>query len=110
MALKGFHTVEAWSRAARSSWLLLALQTIDQVRKARTSRWRRGSCRVSASDTRPSTDGLADAIFVTAEIDKTLKKVAEGVEAFEEQYQKIQQTTNQGHKEKSEWAVDVLAA
>lgn len=37
-----------------------------------------------------------------AEIDKTLKKVAEGVEAFEEQYQKIQQTTNHAHKEKSE--------
>ncbi|KAK9895749.1 hypothetical protein P389DRAFT_195881 [Cystobasidium minutum MCA 4210] len=34
------------------------------------------------------------------EIDKTLKKVAEGVEAFEEQYQKIQQTTNHAHKEK----------
>jgi CCR4-NOT transcription complex subunit 3 len=34
------------------------------------------------------------------EIDRTLKKVAEGVESFEEIYDKIQATTNMAQKEK----------
>ena len=37
-----------------------------------------------------------------AEIDRTLKKVSEGVEQFDDQYKKIQQTANFAHKEKLE--------
>jgi hypothetical protein len=37
-----------------------------------------------------------------AEIDRTLKKVAEGVELFESIYDKMQASTNQTQKEKSE--------
>lgn len=39
---------------------------------------------------------------VPAEIDRTLKKVAEGVQAFEDLYEKMQMSTNQGQKEKME--------
>jgi hypothetical protein len=39
---------------------------------------------------------------LTAEIDRTLKKVAEGVELFESIYDKMQSSTNQTQKEKSE--------
>ena len=38
----------------------------------------------------------------TAEIDRTLKKVAEGVELFESIYEKMQASTNQTQKEKLE--------
>jgi CCR4-NOT transcription complex subunit 3 len=38
----------------------------------------------------------------TAEIDRTLKKVAEGVELFEAIYEKMQASTNQTQKEKQE--------
>lgn len=38
----------------------------------------------------------------TAEIDKVLKKVAEGVETFEEIFEKIQTSTNTNQKEKYE--------
>ena len=38
----------------------------------------------------------------TAEIDRTLKKVAEGVELFESIYEKMQASTNQTQKEKQE--------
>ena len=38
----------------------------------------------------------------TAEIDRTLKKVAEGVEQFEGIYEKMQSSTNQTQKEKLE--------
>ena len=38
----------------------------------------------------------------TAEIDRTLKKVAEGVELFESIYDKMQASTNQTQKEKLE--------
>ena len=38
----------------------------------------------------------------SAEIDRTLKKVAEGVELFESIYDKMQASTNQTQKEKSE--------
>ena len=37
-----------------------------------------------------------------AEIDRTLKKVAEGVEVFESIYEKMQTSTNQTQKEKLE--------
>jgi CCR4-NOT transcriptional regulation complex NOT5 subunit len=39
---------------------------------------------------------------VSAEIDRTLKKVAEGVEVFESNYDKLQASTNQTQKEKLE--------
>jgi hypothetical protein len=39
---------------------------------------------------------------LTAEIDRTLKKVAEGVELFEAIYDKMQASTNQTQKEKQE--------
>lgn len=39
---------------------------------------------------------------VTAEIDRTLKKVSEGVELFESIYDKMQASTNQTQKEKLE--------
>jgi hypothetical protein len=39
---------------------------------------------------------------LTAEIDRTLKKVAEGVEQFEGIYDKMQNSTNQTQKEKQE--------
>ncbi|CEH16297.1 CCR4-NOT transcriptional regulation complex, NOT5 subunit [Ceraceosorus bombacis] len=39
---------------------------------------------------------------LAAEIDRTLKKVAEGVQAFEDLYDKMQMSTNQGQKEKME--------
>jgi hypothetical protein len=40
--------------------------------------------------------------FSAAEIDRTLKKVAEGVELFESIYDKMQNSTNQTQKEKLE--------
>ena len=40
--------------------------------------------------------------FPAAEIDRTLKKVAEGVELFESIYDKMQASTNQTQKEKLE--------
>jgi CCR4-NOT transcription complex subunit 3 len=40
--------------------------------------------------------------FVLAEIDRTLKKVSEGVELFESIYEKMQASTNQTQKEKLE--------
>ena len=41
-------------------------------------------------------------IFILAEIDRVLKKVAEGVETFEGIFDKIQATTNSNQKEKLE--------
>lgn len=41
-------------------------------------------------------------LFQIAEIDRTLKKVGEGVELFESIYDKMQGSTNQTQKEKSE--------
>ena len=41
-------------------------------------------------------------MHLTAEIDRTLKKVAEGVELFESIYDKMQASTNQTQKEKLE--------
>jgi CCR4-NOT transcription complex subunit 3 len=41
-------------------------------------------------------------IFDIAEVDKTLKKVTEGVEIFESIFEKIQSATNQSQKEKLE--------
>ena len=41
-------------------------------------------------------------LIIIAEIDRTLKKVAEGVEAFESLYEKMQASTNQTQKEKLE--------
>jgi CCR4-NOT transcription complex subunit 3 len=43
----------------------------------------------------------ADAVY-PAEIDRTLKKVSEGVEQFEAIYDKMQATSNQTQKEKLE--------
>jgi CCR4-NOT transcription complex subunit 3 len=40
--------------------------------------------------------------FSAAEIDRTLKKVSEGVEVFESIYDKMQGSTNQTQKEKQE--------
>lgn len=40
--------------------------------------------------------------FLPAEIDRTLKKVSEGVELFESIYDKMQASTNQTQKEKLE--------
>lgn len=40
--------------------------------------------------------------FILAEIDRVLKKVAEGVETFEGIFDKIQATTNSNQKEKLE--------
>ena len=42
---------------------------------------------------------------VQQEIDKTFKKVAEGIQAFESIYEKIQQSTNPSQKEKLEDAL-----
>lgn len=50
------------------------------------------------SPTRP----LTALNYVTAEIDRTLKKVGEGVEQFEGIYDKMQNSTNQTQKEKLE--------
>ncbi len=41
-------------------------------------------------------------LYILAEIDRTLKKVAEGVELFESIYEKMQASTNQTQKEKLE--------
>lgn len=41
-------------------------------------------------------------VYLAAEIDRTLKKVAEGVELFESIYDKMQASTNQTQKEKLE--------
>ena len=41
-------------------------------------------------------------IICTAEIDRVLKKVAEGVESFEGIFEKIQSTSNANQKEKLE--------
>ena len=45
---------------------------------------------------------LLNSMRWSAEIDRTLKKVAEGVELFESIYDKMQASTNQTQKEKSE--------
>jgi DNA repair exonuclease SbcCD ATPase subunit len=45
---------------------------------------------------------FAEISYLIAEIDRTLKKVAEGVELFESIYEKMQASTNQTQKEKSE--------
>jgi hypothetical protein len=45
---------------------------------------------------------LANFISHSAEIDRTLKKVSEGVELFESIYDKMQASTNQTQKEKLE--------
>lgn len=44
----------------------------------------------------------APALIFAAEIDRTLKKVSEGVELFESIYDKMQSSTNQTQKEKLE--------
>ena len=41
-------------------------------------------------------------LTATAEIDRTFKKVAEGVELFDGLYDKLQTSPNPGHKEKLE--------
>ena len=50
------------------------------------------------------TSGLVFVSFIicTAEIDRVLKKVAEGVESFEGIFEKIQSTSNANQKEKLE--------
>lgn len=63
------------------------------------SPWRRESCRVSPQRWSQLHE---NAETVAAEIDRTLKKVAEGVELFESIYDKMQASTNQTQKEKLE--------
>ena len=60
---------------------------------------RKSMLRCSSGDAETRCIAIA---FSTAEIDRTLKKVSEGVEQFEDQYKKIQQTTNLAHKDKLE--------
>ena len=56
------------------------------------------------SDRAARADGLSLSILpAAAEIDKTLKKVGEGVEQFEEQYKKIQASGHSAHKDKRGW-------
>lgn len=43
---------------------------------------------------------FAEIEVLLAEIDRTLKKVAEGVELFDDQFKKVQQSTTFAHKEK----------
>lgn len=57
----------------------------------------------SKLNTQPNTFYMLNAEYsCTAEIDRTLKKVAEGVELFESIYDKMQASTNQTQKEKLE--------
>lgn len=49
-----------------------------------------------------ATEGDAENAHLAAEIDRTLKKVTEGVELFESIYEKMQASTNQTQKEKLE--------
>lgn len=58
-------------------------------------RWRLGSCRVRSNVRRAS-------LTCAAEIDRTFKKVSEGVELFESLYDKLQTSSSQGQKEKLE--------
>jgi len=60
-----------------------------------TPQWRPGSCRVRVIPRGKNT-------YFSAEIDRTFKKVAEGVELFEGMYEKLQTTTYQAQKEKLE--------
>jgi len=65
--------------------------------------WRPESYRVRPlSRPRPTSRPLTAPNVSTAEIDRTLKKVAEGVEQFEGIYEKMQNSTNQTQKEKLE--------
>ena len=62
--------------------------------------WRQGSfkvCRICSSIA-----CFVNCQFLIAEIDRTLKKVGEGVELFEGIYEKMQASTNQTQKEKQE--------
>lgn len=60
--------------------------------------WRQGNFKVRTSFTAP----LPPHARFPAEIDRTLKKVSEGVELFENIYDKMQASTNQTQKEKLE--------
>lgn len=62
-------------------------------------RWRRASCRVRIARSAGASGWLTRG---AAEIDRTFKKVSEGVEVFEGLYEKLQTSTNQGQKEKLE--------
>ena len=65
--------------------------------------WRPENYRVrSLSRFRSTSQPLTAYNAFTAEIDRTLKKVAEGVEQFEGIYDKMQNSTNQTQKEKLE--------
>lgn len=57
-------------------------------------RWQHASCKVR--------EKVRSLLTPTAEIDRTFKKVAEGVELFEGLYDKLQTSSNQGQKEKLE--------
>jgi hypothetical protein len=61
--------------------------------------WQRGNYRVRIHNL---TDLNQSEPIPTAEIDRTLKKVSEGVELFESIYEKMQASTNQTQKEKQE--------
>lgn len=63
--------------------------------------WRRESYRVRSRTIEPCRAFLCLPVSV-AEIDRTLKKVSEGVELFESIYDKMQASTNQTQKEKLE--------
>ncbi len=63
--------------------------------------WQRENCRVRSRS--PQYDRTFWVLISSvAEIDRTLKKVAEGVELFESIYDKMQASTNQTQKEKLE--------
>lgn len=63
--------------------------------------WLHASYKVRLSPQCTCTPALS-AVSHIAEIDRTLKKVSEGVELFENIYDKMQSSTNQTQKEKSE--------
>lgn len=67
-----------------------------------SSLWRPGNYKVSSARLFLARCSLTLACFLPAEIDRTLKKVAEGVELFESIYEKMQSSTNQTQKEKLE--------
>ena len=69
-------------------------------RPAVTTTWQQESCSVRIFCCSLSSICLY-AIYI-AEIDRTLKKVSEGVEVFESIYDKMQASTNQTQKEKLE--------
>ena len=82
-----------------SSYTSLTLTTIPTYSY---TLWQRGNCRVCDEHFWKILGQCSRLSCLPAEIDRTLKKVAEGVELFESIYDKMQASTNQTQKEKLE--------